>query len=319
MQILFIGGTGNISTDCAALLRARGHDVALLTRGRSPVPSMFRSLVADRKDADAMRAACSGFAPDVVLNFLGYETSDLAVDHEIFSGKIRQYIFISTTAAYTKPPTKIPITESEPLANRYWDYAQKKQACEEWLGARPDFPVTIVRPSHTYGPRWFPNIFASASYTLAARLLANKPLPLWETDTPWTLTATSDFAVGLAGLAGNGRTVGEAFHITNDETLTWPQIYAATADALGAPSPNIVRMPLDWICKKFPQMTGPLKGDKACPGVFDNAKIKRFVPDFICRKPFHTGIRESAAQTGAVNAEFDALCDAIIAAWRRES
>ena len=216
MQILFIGGTGNISTDCAARLHARGEEVILLTRGQSHVPEMFRSVKAGRKDAGAMRAACSFFVPEVVVNFLGYEISDLAVDFELFAGKIRQYIFISTTAAYTKPPTKLPITETEPLANRFWDYAQKKQACEEWLRARPEFPTTIVRPSHTYGPRWFPNIFASASYTLAARLLAGKPLFLWETDTPWTLTATSDFAVGLAGLAGNERAVGDAFHITSD-------------------------------------------------------------------------------------------------------
>ena len=323
MQILFIGGTGNISTDCAARLHARGEEVILLTRGQSHVPEMFRSVKAGRKDAGAMRAACSFFVPEVVVNFLGFETSDLAVDFEVFAGKIRQYIFISTTAAYVKPATKLPITEAEPLGNAFWDYAQKKQACEEWLQKRPEFPVTIVRPSHTYGPRWFPNIVGSASYTLAARLLAGKPLFLPDFDNPWTLTATSDFAVGLAGLVGNERAIGEAFHITSDETLTWPQIYAETAAALGAPPPNLLRIPIDWLCGRFPQLSGPLKGDKANPAVFDNVKIKRFVPEFGCRKPFRTGIRESVAWAGTnpeqcvVHAEFDALYDAVAAAWRQ--
>jgi nucleoside-diphosphate-sugar epimerase len=315
MKILFIGGTGNLSTDCAALLQSRGHGVVLLTRGRSPVPRMFQSIIADRNDAAAMRAACSGFVPEVVVNFLGFEPSDLAVDLEIFAGKIRQYIFISTAAAYVKPPTRLPITEAEPLGNRFWDYAQKKQACEEMLRAHPELPTTIVRPSHTYSPHWFPNIVASASYTLAARLLAAKPLFLPDNDNLWTLTATSDFAVGLAGLVGNERAIGQAFHITSDEALTWPEIYAQTAAALGAPPPNLLRIPLDWLCENFPQLTGPLRGDKANPAVFDNAKIKRLVPEFVCRKPFRTGIRESAARTGTVNAKIDALCDAIVAAW----
>jgi nucleoside-diphosphate-sugar epimerase len=315
MKILFIGGTGNLSTDCAALLQSRGHDVALLTRGRSPVPAMFRSIIADRKDAAAMRAACSGFAPEVVVNCLGFEPSDLAVDLEVFGRNIRQYIFISTAAAYVKPPTSLPITEAELLGNRFWDYAQKKQACEEMLRAHPELATTIVRPSHTYGPNWFPNLLVSASYTLPARLLAGKPLFLPDNDNLWTLTATSDFAVGLAGLVGNEPAVGEAFHITSDEALTWPEIYAQTAAALGAPPPNLLRIPLDWLCERFPQLTGPLRGDKANPAVFDNAKIKRFVPEFVCRKPFRAGIRESAAHTGIVNMEIDSLYDAVVAAW----
>ena len=315
MKILLIGGAGNLSTDCAALLQSRGHDIAVLTRGRSPVAKTFRSLIADRTDAGAMRAACAGFVPEVVINFLGYTPSDLAVDLEVFAGKIRQYIFISTTAAYVKPATKLPITEAEPLGNQFWDYAQKKQACEEMLQGRPQFPTTIVRPSHTYGPTWFPNILASGSYTLAARLLAGKPLFLPDHDNLWTLTATSDFAVGLAGLVGNERSIGEAFHITSDEALTWPEIYSQTAAALGAPKPNILRIPLDWLCERFPQLIGPLRGDKANPAVFDNAKIKRFVPEFVCRKPFRAGICESAARAGAINAEIDALYDAVAAAW----
>ena len=144
MKILFIGGAGNLSTDCAALLQSRGHDVVLLTRGRSPVPRMFQSIIADRKDAAAMRAACSGFVPEVVVNFLGFEPSDLAVDLEVFAGKIRQYIFISTAAAYVKPPTRLPITEAEPLGNRFWDYAQKKTS------VRGNAPGASGTPNHDH-------------------------------------------------------------------------------------------------------------------------------------------------------------------------
>jgi len=329
MRILLIGGTGNLSTDCATRLRERGDDVALLTRGLSSVPEMFRTLTADRKDLDAMQAACSGFVPEVVVNFLGYEVSDLAVDFAVFAGKIRQYIFISTAAAYAKPPVRLPITEAEPLGNPFWEYAQKKQACEDWLRARPEFPVTIVRPSHTYGPRWFPSIISSAGYTLAARLEAGKPVfaPLNAdgVTTPWPLTATSDFAVGLAGLVGNERAVGEVFHITSDEALTWPEIYAETATALGAPSPKVLMIPTEWLCGKFPQLAGPMKGDKANPAIFDNSKLRRFVPGFACRKPFRVGIRESVAwfhahpeeKTRTINATADALYDDVAAAWSR--
>ena len=325
MQILFIGGTGNISTDCAARLHARGEEVILLTRGQSHVPEMFRSVKAGRKDAGAMRAACSFFVPEVVVNFLGFETSDLAVDFEVFAGKIRQYIFISTTAAYVKPATKLPITEAEPLGNAFWDYAQKKQACEEWLQKRPEFPVTIVRPSHTYGPRWFPNIVGSASYTLAARLLAGKPLFLPDFDNPWTLTATSDFAVGLAGLVGNERAIGEAFHITSDEVLTWNQIHAEIARAAGVAQPEVLRVPVWFACRECPQLLASLPGDKSEHAVFDNAKIKRWVPEFACRKRFREGIAEAIAWFRADPARqapdpyAEEIYEKVCAAWKARS
>jgi len=326
MRVLFIGGTGNISTDCAALLHERGHEIAVVTRGRSAVPAAYRAVVADRRDLAAMRAALAGVEPDVVANFLGYEVGDVAVDFELFKSRVRQYLFISTTAAYVKPPRRLPVTENEPLGNPFWDYGQKKEQCERWLCERRDrdgFPLTIVRPSHTYSPRWFPNIVASASCTLAARLEAGKPVFLPDDgEGLWTLTATSDFAVGSAGLVGNEKAIGEAFQITSDEVLTWNRILAETADALGVESPQILHIPTDWLCAKFPELTGPLKGDKACPGVFDNSKIKRFVPDFRSRKAFRDGIRESVAWYRAhpdqriVNPTYDRLFDDVAAAWR---
>jgi len=328
VKVLFIGGTGNISADCAALLHGRGHEIVVVTRGRSAVPAGYRAVVADRKDPAAMRVALAGIQPEVVVNFLGYEVGDVAVDFELFRDRLRQYIFVSTTAAYVKPPRRLPVTEDEPLGNPFWDYGQKKEQCERWLCERRDrdgFPLTIVRPSHTYSPRWFPNIVASGSCTLAARLEAGKPVFLSDDgEGLWTMTATSDFAVGFAGLAGNERALGEAFQITGDEVLTWNRILAETADALGVKSPQVLRIPTEWLCTRFPELTGPIKGDKACPGVFDNSKIKRLVPDFRSCKPFRAGIRESVAWYRAnpdqrtVNPIYDRLFDDVAAAWKAE-
>jgi len=326
MTVLFFGGTGNISADCAALLHKRGHDILVLSRGQNQVPPEYRAIQADRKDLDAMRSALKGAKPAVVINFLGYEISDIEADFSLFNGSIRQYIFISSATVYEKPPRKIPVKEGAPLENRWWDYAQKKIACEHWLQQRSNesaFPVTIVRPSHTYSNRWVPNAISSSSYTFASRLEHGKPVFVHDDgETPWTLTAASDFAVGLGGLVGNEKAIGEAFHITGDEVLTWNQIYAEIADAVGAKSPQIVKIPTDFICKIAPELTGNLKGDKAHPGVFDNSKIKRFVPEFQTRKPFRVGVRESVAWLHAhldqqnLSPKADEMIDSVIAAWR---
>ncbi len=325
MKILFIGGTGNLSTDCAELLHHRGHEIIILTRGHSSVPPAYRAVRADRKDPAAMEAALRGQMPEVVINFIGYEPADVQADHALFAGKVRQYVFISTAAAYAKPAQRLPITEETPLGNPFWDYAQKKEACENWLrhqGHASGFPVTIVRPSHTYSPRWFPNLVSSSTYTLAARLEAGKPVFVPnDGENPWTLTATSDFAVGLAGLIGNEKALGEAFHITSDEALSWNRIYAETAAALGVPSPYILKIPVDFICEHCPRLTGTVKGDKANPAIFDNSKIKRVVPDFQCRKLFRQGIRESVEwfrqhpDRKAVNPEAEAAFDQVTGAW----
>ena len=323
MNILFIGGTGNISSDCAALLQQRGHKIFVLTRGQSPVPAGYTAVRADCKDPAALRAAVQGLTVDVVANFIAYDVPDMARDFELFAGRVQQYIFISTTTVYIKPPQRLPITENEPQGNPFWDYAQKKRACEDWLCARPEFPVTIVRPSHTYSNRWVPNVVSSAGYTLAARFEAGKPVFVpGNGDNLWTLTATSDFAVGFAGLVGNSRAIGEAFHITSDERLPWIEIYGEIAAAVGAPAPVIEKIPVEFICERFPQLIVPLKGDKANPGIFDNTKIKQFVPEFQCRKKFAVGIRESVnwmrqhPEDRKINTQADALIDQVVAAWR---
>ena len=325
MIVLFIGGTGNISADCAALLHKRGHEILVLSRGQNQVPPEYRAIQADRKNPEAMRSALKSTKPDVVINFLGYDVSEVEADYTLFNGRTRQYIFISSATVYEKPPSKIPVTEDAPLENRWWDYAQKKIACEHRLlqRAKERFPMTIVRPSHTYSKLWVPNAISSSSYTFASRFEHGKPVIVHDDgETRWTLTAASDFAVGLAGLVGNDKAMGQAFHITGDEVLTWNQIYSEIADAVGAKSPQIIEIPTDFICKIAPELTGNLKGDKAHPGVFDNSKIKRFVPEFQTRKPFRTGVRESVSWLRAhphlqnQSPKIDESIDSVIAAWR---
>jgi nucleoside-diphosphate-sugar epimerase len=321
MRILFIGGTGNISAECAGLLYEHGHEILVLSRGRSAVPPQYRALCADRKDPVAMRNAVRDHPPEVVLNFLGYEVADVQLDFELLNGQVNQYVFVSSATVYARRPNRSPITEEAPLGNPWWEYAQKKLACEQWLRDRcteNGFPVTIVRPSHTYSKRWIPSPVSSSSYSFASRLEQGKPVFVPDAgDNPWTLTAAGDFAAGLAGLVGKPEATGEAFHITSDEVLTWNQIVAEIAAALGVESPNVVQAPTDLICEVAPQLTGTLRGDKAYPRVFDNSKMKRFVPGFKCRKPFRVGVRESVAWLRAhpeqqnLNPQVDSICDAV--------
>ncbi len=327
LKVLFIGGTGNISAECAALLHERGHEIFVLSRGRTAVPAGYRAIRADRTDPAAMRASLKGVQPEVVINFLGYDLPDVRTDYDLFNGVVRQYLFISSTVIYVKPPPRLPLTEDAPVGNPWWDYAQKKLACEQWLRERQRdtrFPVTIVRPSHTYSRRWIPNPISSGSYTFAARLEQGKPVFVHDDgQSRWTVTAASDFAIGLAGLVGRTDAIGEAFHITSDEVLTWNEIYAEIASALGVESPQIVKVPTDFICQVAPQMTGTLKGDKAHPGVFDNAKIKRFVPEFHCRTPFRVGVRESVRwlrdhpDQQNLKPELDEMIERVLSAWAK--
>jgi nucleoside-diphosphate-sugar epimerase len=329
MKILFIGGTGNISGECSRLLHERGHEVAVLTRGNNTVPREFQAVVGDRKDLASMNQAVQATHPEVVVNFLGYELADVQLDAQLCEGIVRQYVFISSATVYLKPPKELPLTEEGPFGNPYWEYARKKLACEEWLLLKhreSGFPVTIARPSHTYSKLWVPNPVSSSSFTFARRLEQGKPVFVPDQgENPWTLTAATDFAAGLAGLMGNPRAVGEAFHITSDESLTWNQIVEQIAQAMGATSPRVVPVPTDFVCRIAPQMIGSLKGDKAHPGVFDNSKIKRFVPGFKCSQPFGIGVRESVAWLRAhpehqnLNPKVDALCDQVVGAWTAES
>lgn len=325
MNILFIGGTGNISTDCAALLHKSGHCISVLTRGRSPVPAEYVSYRADRNDREAVATLLADLDIDVVIDFIAFDVPAVATDYELFRGRIKQFIFISTTVVYSKPPERLPITEDFPVGNRFSEYGRKKQACEEFLLTRcseDGFPVTIVRPSHTYSAQWFPNPVTSAGFTVASRLRQQKPIFIHDDGQGlWTLTHTTDFAVALAGLVGDRDAIGETFHITSDSVLTWNQILSETCLALRVDDPAIVHIPTDFICRAAPIMEAKLRGDKAHHAVFDNAKIKRFVPEFDCKVSFREGIRRSVSWYEAdpsrqvINPAMDAIFDRVISEW----
>ena len=325
MNVLFIGGTGNISEASARLLADGGHHVTLVTRGQSPVPTGCQQLRADRRKLEQMQTALQGRELQIVVNFLGYDIPDLEVDYAVLKGRVRQYVFISSATVYAKPPPRLPITEEGPFGNPWWDYAQKKLACEQWLKEKAQatgFPITIVRPSHTYSRRWIPNPVSSSSYTFARRFEQGRPVYVHdEGQTPWTLTHTSDFAVGLIGLLGNKAAIGESFHITGDEVHTWNQIYGEIASALGVNLPEVVKVPTDFICKVAPEYTGTLKGDKSHPGVFDNSRIKRLVLEFKTRKSLAEGLQESVQwlrlhpEHQNLKPELDQVIERVIQAW----
>jgi len=326
MRILFLGGTGNLSTACAALLHEQGHQVQILSRGRRPVPPHYLAIQGDRHDLPRLSDQIASANPEVVIDWIGFEPADLELTHAAFRGRLRQYIYISSATVYQRPVPRLPITESTPLGNPFWDYAQRKLACEEWLnGHRDGFPCTIIRPSHTYSHLWVPNPVSSAGYSFAARLERSEPVYVPDDGTSlWTLTAATDFAVGVAGLVGREEALGEAFHITSDEALTWPQIIRETGAALGV-EPNIVPVPTDFICGVLPELKGNLKGDKANSLVFDNSKLIRIVPEFRSRKPFAVGIRESIAWLREhagdhnLNPKVDATIGAVLSAWDKHS
>jgi nucleoside-diphosphate-sugar epimerase len=327
MNLLFLGGTGNLSSACARACHERGHRITLLTRGHGAAPREYETLVADRKDLPALRAALAGRSFDGVLNFIGFDLAEVQADYELFRGKTGQYVFISSATVYEKPPGSLPIREDAPLGNAWWEYARKKIACEEWLRSRfreEGFPITIIRPSHTYSRQWIPNLVSSAGYSFAARLERGEPVFVADRGaTPWTLTHADDFAVAVAGLAGCREAIGEAVHITGDEALPWKSIYREIAAALGLDEPQIAEVPTDLICEAAPHLVGNLRGDKIHPAVFDNSKIKRLVPEFHAGKSFTNGIRESVAwmrghpERQRLNPQIDATNDAVIAAWRK--
>lgn len=328
MKVLFIGGTGFISTLVSRLALAKGLDLYLLNRGlQKPDLSGARSLTADIHQPEQVRAALRDLKFDVVVDWIAYTPEDIERDLAIFRGRTRQFIFISSASAYQKPPGHHVIRESTPLHNPYWEYSRNKIACEMRL-TRADreegFPVTIVRPSLTYGDANFPIALGGwGCYTLADRLKKGRPIIVHgDGSSLWVVTHAEDFARGFLGLVGNTQALGEAFHITSDEVLTWNQIYETIADALGVKA-NIVHLASDFITRISPPLTGPLLGDKTWSAVFDNRKIKAFVPGFQAVIPFREGIRRTLAWFDAdksrqrvdeaVNAELDRILAAYAA------
>ena len=327
MKILFIGGTGNISVSVSKLAIKRGFELTLLNRGQQGVTiDGAETVVADIKQPDQVRAALGDRYFDAVVNWIAFTEEDVERDLALFSGKCGQYIFISSASAYQKPVTHPIITESTPLANPYWQYSRNKIACEERLirAYREDgFPATIVRPSHTYDNRIPIGVGNWASYLIPQRMLDGKPIIVHGDGTSlWVLTHAEDFALGFVGLLGHPQSIGHAFHITSDFALTWNQIYEQIGDALGV-KPNLVHIASEFIAEVDPSSGPGLIGDKMHSVIFDNSKIKRFVPEFVATTPFHLGIRRTLAWYQAdparmqVAPEDDALIERILNAYQK--
>jgi nucleoside-diphosphate-sugar epimerase len=327
MKVLFIGGTGKISTAVSQLAVMRGIDLHHLRRGQTgaALPGV-KTITADITRPAEVAQALDGQHFDVVVDWIAFTAADIERDLKLFRGKVGQFVFISSASAYQKPPTHPVITESTPLCNPYWQYARDKIACEDRLmrAYREEaFPVTIVRPSLTYDPNFPIAIGGWDSYTLPDRLLKGQPIIVHGDGTSlWTVTHSRDFAKGFVPLLGHPRAIGHAFHITSDELLTWTQIYTTIADALGVDA-QIVTMPSDFIARHAPEMGAGLLGDKAWSVIFDNSKIKSIAPDFTATIPFHRGIRETLDWFDAdparrwIDEAENATMDRLIALYRK--
>ena len=325
MKALFIGGTGNISSACVELALARGIEVTLLNRGTSgrPVPNGAQVVNGDIRDPQSVRAALGSRSFDVVAEFVAFTPEHIETDLELFRGHTGQYIFISSASAYQTPPAILPVTESTVLDNPYWEYSRNKAACEERLVRayrEEKFPITIVRPSHTYSAPYVP---VEGGWTAIDRMLRGEPVIVHGDGTSlWTLTHATDFAKGFVGLMGNAHAIGEAFHITSDEWLTWNQIHEILAAAAGV-KPTLVHVPSDLIAAYDKAWGESLLGDKTHSFILDNSKVKRLVPDFICTTPFSRGAEEIIAWHMAdparqqVDPAFNALCDRILQAYAK--
>ncbi len=326
MRVLFIGGTGVISAACVAEALAQGHEVHLLHRGREsrrPVPDGVTSHLGDIRDEQSVRAALEGLDFDVVAEFLAFVPEHIETDLRLFAGRTRQYLFVSSASAYQTPPTHLPVTESTPLRNPYWEYSRNKIACEDVLVAAhraTGFPVTIVRPSHTYDQTSVP---FDGGWTAVARMRAGKPVVVHGDGTSlWTITHSTDVARGVVGLFGRTEALGEAFHITGSEAPTWNAIYTEIARAAGVAEPGLVHVPSDAIAAVDAQWGASLLGDKAHSMVFDNSKITGLVPGFGTTVPFARGAEQIIAWYDAhpeaqiTDPHYDALMDALAEAYR---
>jgi nucleoside-diphosphate-sugar epimerase len=325
LKVLFIGGSGVISAASSQLAVERGIDLYVLNRGAThlrPLPPEAAVLQADVHDRDAVRAALGNQEFDAVVDWVAFTPEHVRSDIELFRGRTGQYVFISSASAYQTPPARLPVTESTPLRNPYWQYSRDKIACESLLTEAyrdENFPATIVRPSHTYDRTSIP---FDGKWTALARMRAGKEVVVHGDGTSlWTLTHSADFAQGFVPLLAHPRTVGDVFHITSDDVLTWDQIAHSLAAGLGV-TPRLVHVPSDVIAAADPQWGAGLIGDKAHSMVFDNSKLRSVVPDFCATIPFEQGAREIVAwydedpARQQPDGRLDALMDKLVAAYR---
>ncbi|WP_308633969.1 SDR family oxidoreductase [Paenibacillus silvisoli] len=331
MKALFIGGTGTISSAITKQLAEEGYDLYLLNRGNrnEGFPANVTILQADINDEENVSQLIRDLSFDVVADFIAFHPAQLERDFRLFHGKTKQFIFISSASAYQKPLSDYRITESTPLSNPYWEYSRNKIACEDFLMKKyreEGFPITIVRPSHTYDERSIPlGVHGrNGSWQVAKRMLENKPVIIHGDGTSlWTMTHNSDFAKGFIGLMGNIHAIGESVHITSDETVTWNQIYEAIADALGVKL-QAVHVSSEFLAACSNQdFRGGLIGDKANSVVFDNSKLKRLVPGFTATIRFDQGIKRTVdyilthPEHQKEDQEFDIWCDKVIHALQK--
>ena len=324
MKVLFIGGTGKISSACAQLAVERGIELYLLNRRQTttrPAPPAARILAGDFRDPESARRALGDLEFDAVADFIAFTPDHIETGLKLFRGRTAQYVFISSASAYQKPAVRLPITESTPLDNPFWEYSRNKMACEERLTQAyraEKFPITIVRPSHTYDRTILP---FTGGYTVVHRMRHGQKVPVHgDGSSLWVLTHHRDFAQGFVGLLGNSHAIGEAFHITSDELLSWDQIHEIVARAARTEL-RAVHLPSELIAAYDATWGAALLGDKAHSVMFDNSKIKRIVPDFAATIPYSRGAEEVMAWFDAdparqvVDERLNRLMDTMIAAY----
>lgn len=326
MKVLMIGGTGTISMAITRLMASKGWDVYLLNRGTrsSELPEGVKTIIADVNDESSVREKIKGMTFDCVCEFIGFVPEQVERDIRLFSGITKQYMYISSASAYNKPCRDYIITEGTTLANPYWEYSRNKIRCEEVLMKayrEEGFPVTIIRPSHTYDDRSVPlgAHGRKGSYQVLKRMLEGKPVIIHGDGTSlWTMTFNTDFAKAFTGLVGNCHAIGEAFQITGDETLTWNEIYETVANVLGVKL-NSVHVSSEFLasCSDY-DFEGGLIGDKANSVVFDNSKLKRAVPDFVTTVSFREGVEKAInnimenPELQVEDPDYDKWCDKVI-------
>jgi nucleoside-diphosphate-sugar epimerase len=322
-RILFLGGTGVISAACVRLAADRGHAVTVLNRGRTAVrdlPDGVEALTADLRDADAVDAALGDRRFDVVAQFMAFTPDQVDADIERFAGRTRQYVFVSSASAYQKPPASVPVTESTPLKNPFWEYSRQKIACEDRLVRAyrdADFPMTVVRPSHTYDDTKLPTL---GKWTDIARMRAGRPVVVHgDGTTQWTLTHSEDFAVGFVGLLGRPEAIGNAYTITGDSAPTWNQVYRWLALAAGVEQPQLVHVASETIAAAVPELGPGLVGDKAHSMIFDTSKLRALVPEFRTTIPYSLGAERTIAwydsheEAQQVDRDLDVRFDELVA------
>jgi nucleoside-diphosphate-sugar epimerase len=328
MKVLFIGGTGIISTAVSELCVQKGIDLYIFNRGSRTdfISEKVKLIHGDITDRESMKNILQDMQFDVVVDWLAFNTEDIKYNVNLFRDKTKQFIFISSASIYQKPLENYLITEDTPTVNPFWEYSRNKISCEELLNKEYNengFPVTIVRPSFTYGVTSIPAAITNNSkpMTLVDRIRKGKKVIVHGDGTSlWVMTHNSDFAKGFVGLLGNDKAIGETFHITSDEVLSWNQIFNTIGKVIGV-KPNIIHIPSDFINAYAPQIGEGLHGDKSVSVVFDNSKIKSFVPEFECTVKFENGIRRSLSwleehpQYCEVDGQNNKLIDEIISKY----